>query len=183
MSSAQLTSKVQQQGGELLAGAIPRRTYGQHRYNLRNIHTAAEKERMVKKWNTRRYPKFRRNLRFHLDMLEQLLTRAQQRGLHPVLVELPLDRELVGDRFDYAITQYYEPVEVLAAEHGVPYLDFNAGLHIADRDFHDLTHLVEPGAWSATPACAGSGQADGPGRRRARRLPVSAPSPPSTTAR
>ena len=142
---AQLTSKVQQQGGELLAGAIPRRTYGQHRYNLRNIHTAAEKERMVKKWNTRRYPKFRRNLRFHLDMLEQLLTRAQQRGLHPVLVELPLDRELVGDRFDYAITQYYEPVESLAAEHGVPYLDFNAELRIGDRDFHDLTHLVEPG--------------------------------------
>ncbi len=142
---AQLTSKVELQGGELLAGTIPRRTYGQHRYNLRGIHTVAQKERMVEEWNTRRYPKFLRNLRFHLDMLDQLLTRAQQRGLHVALVELPLDREIVGDQFDYAIRQYRGPIEAMAAEHGVPYLDFNDDLHMKDGDFHDLVHLVEPG--------------------------------------
>jgi len=141
----QLTSKLESQGGELLAGTIPRRTYSQHRYNLRSIHTVAQKERMVEKWNKRRYPKFVRNLSFHLDMLDQLLTRAQQRGLHVVLVELPLDRDIVGDRFDYAITQYRGPIEAMAAEHGVPYLDFNDELHIKNRDFHDLVHLVEPG--------------------------------------
>ena len=142
---SQLTSKVQQQGHELLSGKLPRRTYGQHRYNVRNSHTLAEKERMVTVWNKRRYPKFRRHLRFHLDMLEQLLVRSRQRGLHAVLVELPFNREIVGDRFDHAIAQYQAPVEALAAEYGVPYVDFNRDLRIPDGDFHDLSHLTEPG--------------------------------------
>ena len=142
---SQLTSHVQEQGDELLRGRIPRRTYGQHRYNLKGNHTVAEKERMVKVWNTRRYPKFQRNLAFHLDMLEQLLVRAQQRGLHVALVELPLNREVVGDRFDFALEEYREPVEALADEYEVPYVDFNEELDIASRDFHDLSHLVEAG--------------------------------------
>ena len=142
---AQLTSKVQEQGGQLLSGKLPRSAYGQHRYNLRSNHTVAEKERMVRVWNKRRYPRFQRHLRFHLDMLEQLLLRSQQRGLHAVLVELPFNRELVGDRFDYAIAEYQAPIEDLAAEYRVPYLDFNRDLSIPDGDFHDLSHLAEPG--------------------------------------
>jgi hypothetical protein len=140
-----LTSYVQQHDEELLSGEIPSREYGQHRYNQKATHTVKQKERMVEKWNTRRYPVFRRNLRFNLAMLDQLLIRARQRGVHVVLVELPSNRALIGDRFDYAIRQYRAPVAHLAAEHGVPYLDFNAGLGLRNEDFHDLSHLNESG--------------------------------------
>lgn len=142
---AQLTSWAQERRDQLLRGTILLRPYGQHRYNLRSSHTVAQKQRMVKVWNKVRYPKFRRNLRFNLDLLEQLLIRAQQRGLHVVLLELPFNRDLIGDRFDYAVVQYRAPVKALAREYGAPYVDFNPELPIPNRDFHDLSHLVEPG--------------------------------------
>ena len=142
---AYLTSYFRQHDGELLSGEIPSRRYGQHRYNNKSAHTVPQKERMVKIWNTRRYPVFKRNLRFNLAMLEQLLIRAQERGVHVVLVELPNNRALIGDRFDYAVRQYRGPVAALAAEYEVPYLDFNAGLKLRNEDFHDLSHLNESG--------------------------------------
>jgi hypothetical protein len=142
---AYLTSYVQQHDGDLLSGEIPSREYGQHRYNDKSAHTVRQKERMVRTWNTHRYPIFKRNLSFNLAMLEQLLIRAEQRGVHVVLVELPTNRALVGDRFDYAVEQYREPVDALADGYDVPYLDFNAGLRLRNEDFHDLSHLNESG--------------------------------------
>ena len=100
---------------------------------------------MVWIWNKRRYPRFKRNLSFNLSMLEQLLIRARQRGVHVVLVELPTNRPLIGDRFDYAIEQYRGPVSALAGRYDVPYIDFNAGLKLENKDFHDLSHLNESG--------------------------------------
>lgn len=142
---AYLTSYIQQHDLDLLSGRIPTREYGQHRYNTKSAHTVKQKERMVKTWNTRRYPVFKRNLSFNLAMLEQLLIRARQRGVHVVFVELPSNRALIGDRFDHAIAQYREPVDALAARYDVPYLDFNAGLRLKNEDFHDLSHLNESG--------------------------------------
>jgi hypothetical protein len=140
-----LTSYVQQHGATLLGGDLPTRTYGQHRYTLERNHTVARKERMVRAWNKRRYKAFQRNLGFHLAMLEQVLVRARQRGLQPVLLELPENRELIGDRFDYAVSQYQGPVRALAAEYDAPYVDFNDKVDIPNEYFHDLSHLVEPG--------------------------------------
>ena len=74
-----------------------------------------------------------------------LLVRARQRGLHAVLVELPLNLGIVGDRFDHAVAEYQAPIEALAVEYRVPYIDFNRDLRIPDGDFHDLSHLTEPG--------------------------------------
>jgi len=105
----------------------------------------AQKEKMVEVWNRRRYIAFERNLAFNLAMLEQLLIRCQERGLHPVLVELPNNRDLIGERLDYAAAQYQKPAQALAARYDVPYVDFNRELAIPNADFHDLSHLVEPG--------------------------------------
>ena len=132
-------------GPELQKGSIPSREYGQHRYNQRSMHTPAQKERMVRIWNKRRYRKFKRHLAFNLAMLEQLVIRCQERGLHPVLLELPNDRDLIGERLDYAAVQYQEPAQALAGKYDVPYVDFNQELDLKNADFHDLSHLVEPG--------------------------------------
>ena len=46
----------------------------------------------------------------------------------------------------------YQPrVRRLADEYGVPYIDFNDELPLTNADFHDLSHLVEPGRviWEA----------------------------------
>jgi hypothetical protein len=140
-----LVSWVQEHRGDLATGSVPTREYGKHRYNIRFIHSVAQKERMVRIWNKRRYRMFRRNLGFNLAMLEQIVIRCRERGLHPVLVELPDNRDLVGKRFDYASVQYQLPARALSAKYHVPYVDFNAELRLKNADFHDLSHLVEPG--------------------------------------
>ncbi len=140
-----LTSFLKKDGPVLLAARPAARQYRQHHYTLSGIRTPAQKERLVKKWSATRYPVFRRNLAFNLAMLEQLVTRCEQRGVRAVIVELPLNEDAVKGRFDEAIAQYREPVKELAGEHGVPYLDFNRELAIPSADFHDLSHLVEPG--------------------------------------
>ena len=140
-----LTSFLKKDGRVLLALKPVAREYRQHHYTLSGIRTPAQKERLVKKWSATRYPVFRRNLAYNLAMLEQLVARCEQRGVRAVIVELPLNEDAVKGRFDAAIAQYREPVRALAGEHGVPYLDFNRELGIPSADFHDLSHLVEPG--------------------------------------
>ena len=140
-----LTSFLKKDGRVLLPLKPVAREYRQHHYTLSGIRTPAQKERLVKKWSATRYPVFRRNLAYNLAMLEQLVARCEQRGVRAVIVELPLNEDAVKGRFDAAIAQYREPVRALAGEHGVPYLDFNRELGIPSADFHDLSHLVEPG--------------------------------------
>lgn len=142
---AYLTSYAQQHQDELLSFSLPTRTYGQHRYNLKAIHTVAQKERMVERWNKKRAPIFRKNLEYNMAMLEELLIRARERGVDVVLLELPWNRAIVGDDFDDAHALYQPRVGELADEYGVPYLDFNDELPLTNADFHDLSHLVEPG--------------------------------------
>ncbi len=140
-----VVSYVEEHGTLPPRGSVLTREYGQHRYNLKHIHSRAQKEKMVAIWNKQRYPTFKRNLDFNLAMLEQLLIRCRERGLHPVLVELPNNRDLVGARLDHATTEYQIPAQALAAKYDVPYADFNQELALKNADFHDLSHLVEPG--------------------------------------
>jgi len=140
-----ITSYVQQHQDELLRGEIPTRKYGIHRYNLKGNHTVAQKERMVERWNKRRAPVFRKNLDYNMAMLEQLLKRAGERSIDVLLLELPWNREIIGEDFDDARAMYRPRVRELADEFGVPYVDFNDELPLTNADFHDLSHLVEPG--------------------------------------
>jgi hypothetical protein len=140
-----LTSFLKQDGQALLEARVTAREYKQHHYSQTGIHTPGQKERMVAKWSATRYPVFRKNLDYNLAMLEQLVARCEQRGVHAVIVELPLNEAVVNGRFDKAIAEYRVPARAVAAAHDVPYLDFNADAAIPSADFHDLSHLVEPG--------------------------------------
>lgn len=140
-----LTSYVQEHQDDLLSGRLPTRTYGQHRYNIKHIHTVKQKQRMVERWNRQRAPVFRKHLDYNLAMLEQLLERARARGVDVVLLELPWNRAIIGGDWDHAFEQYRPRVAALAEEHGVPYIDYSAELPLENGYFHDLSHLVEPG--------------------------------------
>ena len=97
------------------------------------------------KWNTSRKPVFEQNLDANLQMLEALLAQARERGVKVVLLELPLNKEIVGDSFDDARRQYQEPVAALGEKYGAPYIDLNRTVDIPSRDFQDLSHLIAPG--------------------------------------
>ena len=99
----------------------------------------------MKKWNTSRRPVFEKNLDANLQMLEALLQQARERGVKVVLLELPLNEEIVGDSFATSQRQYQVPVAALAREYGAPYIDLNQTLDIPSRDFQDLSHLIAPG--------------------------------------
>jgi hypothetical protein len=142
---AYITDWARLHGGALLEGDAPSTQYELHRYSARTRRSDGQKERLVKKWNTSRKPVFERNLDANLQMLEALLAQARERGVRVVLLELPLNEEIVGDSFDDSQRQYQEPVTALAREFGVPYLDLNQVVDIPSRDFQDLSHLIAPG--------------------------------------
>lgn len=140
-----VTDLSERQVQRLLAGAPLSREYRQHTYTAGKVRSVPEKEQMVEVWNTERYPVFERNRLLNLQVLEALVERGRERGLHVVLVELPLNEAIVRGRFDYARADYKRPVRDLARRYDLPYLDFNDELAIRNADFYDLSHLVEPG--------------------------------------
>jgi lysophospholipase L1-like esterase len=103
------------------------------------------KKAMVKLWLKTRWPLFKRNFDFNTAMLEELIKVAQARGLTPVLLELPNNKEIVGDALDKPKAMYRATVEEFAQKYHIDYVNFNDQLHIPNADFHDLSHLVEPG--------------------------------------
>ena len=142
---AYITDWMRKHGSALLAGDPPSTPYELHRYSAETRRSDSQKKRLVNKWNTSRKPVFEQNLDANLEMLEALLAQARERGVKVVLLELPLNEEIVGDSFDESQRQYQEPVAALAREYGAPYVDLNQTLDIPSRDFQDLSHLIAPG--------------------------------------
>ena len=142
---AYLTDWMRTHGETLLEGEPPTVDYALHRYSAKTRRSDGQKRRLVTRWNTSRKPVFERNLDANLEMLEALLARARERGVRVVLLELPLNEEIVGDSFDESQRQYREPVAALARDYDAPYIDLNQTVDIPSRDFQDLSHLIAPG--------------------------------------
>jgi hypothetical protein len=142
---AYITDWSREHGGKLLAGDPPSTDYALHRYSARTRRSDSQKKRLVTKWTTSRKPVFEQNLDANLQMLEALLAQARERGVQVVLLELPINKEIVGDSFAVQQLQYQEPVAALGAKYGAPYIDLNKTVDIPSRDFQDLSHLIAPG--------------------------------------
>jgi hypothetical protein len=142
---AYVTDWMRSHGGNLLEGDPPDTDYELHRYSAKTRRSDSQKKRLVKKWNASRRPVFQKNLDANLEMLEALLAQARERGVRVVLLELPLNEEIVGDSFDDSRRRYQEPVTALAREYDAPYIDLNQSVDIPSRHFQDLSHLIAPG--------------------------------------
>ncbi len=142
---AYITDWMRAHGSNLLEGDPPSTEYELHRYSAQTRRSDGQKKRLVQKWNASRKPVFEQNLDANLQMLEALLAQARERGVRVVLLELPLNEEIVGDSFADSQRQYQGPVTALAREYGAPYLDLNQTVDIPSRDFQDLSHLIAPG--------------------------------------
>ncbi len=147
-----LTSHLQQREKDLLyKGRLHPRPYKPHPFDGRKTLTDERKQELVQKWLDRYYPAFRKVHEFDARMLEGLVMEGKRRGLDMVIVELPWNREVVGDAFDAAMAAYRVRTTAIAETHDVPYLDFNDEVDIPSEDFLDLSHLRPAGraVWQA----------------------------------
>ena len=117
----------------------------EHRYSEDRIKSVAKKEQLLQIWLAERYPLFRANYAANRDELEKLLQECRRRGFAAALLELPLDLEVIGDRFDTPREQYQKDCRKLAARYQIPWITFVDELALPDTSFYDLMHLVEPG--------------------------------------
>jgi hypothetical protein len=140
-----ITGWLKAHGDDLLAGRLPSTPYQLHRYSQATQRSDGQKKRLVTRWNTSRKPVFEQNRAANLQLLEELLAQAKERGVHVVLLELPWNKDVVGGSFSGPQRQYQIPVARLADQYGYPYVDLNKQLDIPSRDFQDLSHLIAPG--------------------------------------
>ncbi len=121
----------------------------EHRYTETRIKSDERKAQLLQTWLAERYPLFRKNYAANLDELEALLQACRERDYAAALLELPLDLEAAGDRFDTPRERYGRDCRRLAAKYQARWLSFVDDLRLPSTSFYDLAHLVEPGreAW------------------------------------
>ena len=140
-SGGQSTTRLGPRPDTRLAGP----SYCQHHYSANNMLTDAQKRAYVRWWLTQRYQIFKEYSKGNMADLGQLITMCQTRGLHPVLVELPINLPIVGHAFDKPRRAYRDNCRALAKKYGIPNIDFVRKTHLVSRDFADLFHLIQPG--------------------------------------
>ena len=145
-----LTSYLQQKENAWLNGKAAR-SYKVHAFDARKTLPDARKRALVRTWLTKYYPAFRKVHRFDGAMLDGLIAEGKRRGLDMVIVELPWNRQIIGDAWAAAMAAAQASSKAIAARYGVPYLDFNDQVDIPSSDFLDLSHLRPAGRaiWQA----------------------------------
>lgn len=116
----------------------------EHAYAEGQVKSDEDKERLLDLWLAERYPLFRRNYGANLAELERLLGECRQRGLRAVLLELPLNLEIVGDRLDAPRETVVQDSRRLATRFQIPFVSFVDELGLSNADFVDLMHLDAP---------------------------------------
>jgi hypothetical protein len=125
--------------------AGPYQWVGQHRYSEERVLSPERKERVAAEWMDRRYPAFAQRFQYNLAVFEQVVLACLQRGLHPVLLDLPRNTAMIGDRLDVPVGIYSRACQGLAASYGIPFVSFVTRAGLESADFFDIAHLVEPG--------------------------------------
>jgi len=119
--------------------------YDPHRFHVGNQLGDAAKRAIVRRWLAVKYPRFRRRYAGDYAALRELIQTCQEMGFYPVLVEEPIDRQIIGHAWDAARDRYRRDARAAAADYGIPYVDFVPDIGLTSNDFVDVSHLVEPG--------------------------------------
>jgi hypothetical protein len=116
-----------------------------HQYSQTKILSSAKKRALVPAWLADRYPVFKRNYATSAGVLEKLVKVCEQRGMRPVLFELPRNTAIIGHQLDVPLARYRKTCQALAKKYGIPYVSFATQAKLPNSSFYDLWHLVEPG--------------------------------------
>lgn len=119
--------------------------YDSHRFHDGQQLSDEAKRALVARWLRQKYPRFRDRYERNAGTLRALIALCQDKGLCPVLVELPIDLPVVRHALDAPRDRYRSGCRAAARDAGVPYEDFIARIGLVSHDFVDFSHLVEPG--------------------------------------
>lgn len=122
--------------------------YEQHTYTRASAFDTAKKRALVSQWMAnkgRPGGQWDRVFPYAATLLERCVALARERGFEVVLLEGPLNTEIVGDRFDRMIWQYRPLCQELARRYDATYVDFLPQAGLRNSDFRDLTHMIYPG--------------------------------------
>jgi hypothetical protein len=111
----------------------PPRPWYQHHYDTRAPLPLAEKRRLVENWRPRHLTGFGDYYPSTLEDLGAAVDACKERGIRPVLVEMPANMAAIGHAFDDVRAVYQDGCRALAAERGIAYLDVNASLGLRAR--------------------------------------------------
>jgi hypothetical protein len=119
--------------------------HAQHHYKDADLMSWSRKQAMLRDWVRRSYPVFKRRYLDNLRRLDVLLQACERRHVHAVLLDLPMNMQLIGTAMDRPINTYRFGCKSLAALYDVPYVDFGTRARLTNADFYDIAHMVGPG--------------------------------------
>ena len=119
--------------------------YRQHRFTSRRVRSSAKKRELLRKWKRERYPVFKRRYAYNRAALSRLIVACQDSGLQPVLVNLPINRQLIRHALDAPCRRYAATSRRARLAFGIRSWDFVSNVRLNNRDFVDLWHLVGSG--------------------------------------
>jgi hypothetical protein len=122
--------------------------FKQHLYTRDMAYDTARKRELVRLWlENRGRPggQWERVFPYDAALLERCVALARERGFEVVLLEGPLNTDIVGHQWDAGIERYRGLCDALARTYGARYIDFLAQAGLRDQDFRDLTHMLYPG--------------------------------------
>ncbi len=99
------------------------------------------KRALVQKWIAQFRPRFLEHFDQNAAMLETLVGELTARGLRVVLLEQPLNHDVVGGQFRLEQERYRRHAAGLDNGRDVVFLNLNASFGFRNDDFHDLTHI------------------------------------------
>ena len=116
-----------------------------HRYDTRPPLGAEVKEQIAAGWMRLLYDKFDERFAYNVGLLDDLVKTSLARGQHPVLLDMPRNTEVVGDRMDLPVSRYSIACQEIAARYDIPFISFATSAGLVSDDFHDNAHLIGSG--------------------------------------
>ena len=119
--------------------------YTQHRFKVDRIDSEAKKRGLLDTWELKNHPVFSERFDYNAGRLEALVQACLDRGFRPVILNMPLNLEIIGDRMDEPRARYERHSRAVAARYDIPFVDWVPRIDLVNEDFMDNWHLVEPG--------------------------------------
>jgi len=119
--------------------------YAQHRFQAGHIAADWRKREMLAEWAKERPPLFRENFSYNARRLAALVSLCKQRGFRPVILNMPLNTQIIRHTMDTYRARMTYRQEKIADTYKVPYIDWVPTINLVSTDFVDNWHLVEPG--------------------------------------
>jgi hypothetical protein len=129
----------------------PLSRWAQHQYDGRRPLPLSRKRELVDRWMGRRWTGFAASKTQNLAAIRRVIAICRDKGLRPVLIDLPLDLRVVGNSLGKPRSFIRSACTKLARREHIPYLQFNRSLGLPTPSFWDMHHLLRPGyrRWQA----------------------------------